>query len=220
MLVVTVTVAQPDLWPYASPSLFTLNTDVLSDVTVSCVIALEPSTPSITIGSLNTCPVRTHITSVVNPTESGASSTCTTHSAVTRLPLWLSVDAVIVAVPSDTAVTTPFASTFAIPSSFDSYVTVPFSFAPNVALSWCIIPSPSSISSSLRWISVGFDTTVTRMLAVASLSYRLNVSVVSPFDTPLTFPYASTVAIDGFPIVNSPMPAMSTSRAVMYALLL
>ena len=57
------------------------------------------------------------------------------------------------------------------------------------------------------------------MLAVASLSNRLNVSVVSPFDTPLTFPYASTVAIDGFAIVNSPTPAMSTSFGIIYALL-
>ena len=86
----------------------------------------------------------------MKPIESGAASTFTTHCAVTMPPLWLSADAVIVAVPSDTAVTTPFASTFAIDSSSDSYVTAPFSFAPNVAVSACVIPSPSSISSSLR----------------------------------------------------------------------
>ena len=105
--------------------------------------------------------------------------------------------AVIVAVPSATAVTLPFASTVATDVLLELQVTVLFVALSGFTVAASVTDSPS-VSSSEDLSSVTDSTAMTFFLTVteqvAVLSPALAVMVAVPSATAVTLPFASTVA--------------------------
>ena len=116
----------------------------------------------------------------------------TVTTQVAFLPLW--VAAVIVAVPTALAVTTPFASTSTIPSGFTVNVTVPLCPEGIAASSVFCSPMDSFAEDGLRVTFVGAATTVMVTVSAAP-PVVVTVIVVLPFFTPCTVPSALTLAI-------------------------
>ncbi len=120
--------------------------------------------------------------------------------------------AVIVASPTDTAVTLPSASTVATDASDVDHVTVlsvTFS-GRTVAASFADAPIVSE-SSVLSRAMLSARTGLTVTLHVADLSPQAAVIVASPTDTAVTLPSASTVATDASDVVQTIVLSVTSS---------
>jgi hypothetical protein len=110
-------------------------------------------------------------------------------------------EAVIVAVPLDTALTLPSWSTVAMPVSLDFHATVSVE-SEGVRVATSLIDPPSykaadARSSLMPFAGIGSLKTLTLQVAVFDPSWVVTVMVALPADTAFTFPSWSTVAAEG-----------------------
>ncbi len=165
---------------------------VVSGVTVTLIALTSPTC----ISRLSPVMPRASLSMVIPP--AGVSTTVIAHS--TEMPL--AAVAVIVALPTATAVTLPLASTVAIASSEDFQV-----IDLSVVVSGRMVATRSTVSVAFSVVSVlfrviepaGVATTVTLIVALTS---GLDLAVMVIADVPrlnaVTLPFSSTEATVGF----------------------
>src|SRR4051812_11469031 len=204
-------VTEPAAMPFTSPVPETVATAIalLDHVTTRPVRTL-PAESLVTTDSCSVDPMFTPLDAGDTVTD----ATGTTVTVIVAAPLCPSLVAVIVAEPTATAVTRPFADTVAtLDALLDHVIVRPVSTLPAASLV-VAVGCPDVLTRSVfvagARVTGATGTTATVMVAVPVLPSLVAVIVTDPAATAATSPLAETVATAGVPLDQVTIRPVST----------